>query len=118
MNYEKAVWLDSTVLNKSGLTINFDSDHAKYTFQFPCLSPVRIIDEGYRLGLWEKVKNLKILGKSPTWIVNHSDFIEQLDLNGEWNHANPSRKHYLSITPDIVIDVLSAEQPKMSKQNK
>jgi len=117
MKDEKEVWLESALLDKTGFILKFDSDGAQYTFRFPCLSPVRIIDEAYRLGLWTIMKNQGVLGKSPTWMVNNSDFIDNLNSNGEWSHFNPKGKHYLFITSDLVIDVLSAQAPEISKQS-
>lgn len=116
MQDEKEVWLDSVSLDRTGLVLKFDSNHTRYTFKFPCLSPFRIIDESFRLGLWTAMKNQGLLGKSPTWIVDQSDFIENLNFNGEWSHFNPSGKHYLFITSDLVIDVLSGEQPEILKK--
>jgi hypothetical protein len=116
MKNEKALYLDSLVLNRDELVLTFDSDTSRYIFKYAPHCPVRIIDESFRLGLWSAMKNKGILGKSPTWIVEHSDFIRHLDHNGEWSHFNPSSNHYLFITCDHVIDIVSSEKPEITKE--
>ena len=111
----KNLSLQKLALGECGLTLTLESEVEVFSMHFNGHPPFRVIDEGFRVDLWIKLRqqNKKIFGN--TLITEESDFKDFLRLDGYFDSMASDYVHYLIVTDNDVVEVLSRMQPTIKK---
>lgn len=106
---EELLFLESLTASPEGLVIALsDMKSLRFKIDFSFARAYRNIFEEYRLSLWSHFHKEK-QGSGSLWIVKNSDWLDQLYNDGL---IQPEiHTHYLIITGDDCVDVITENQP-------
>ena len=108
--------LQALTLGESGLTLTLESEVGIFSMHFNGHPPFRVIDEGFRGDLWITLREQDKSRFGNTLIIENSDFKDFLRLDGYFNSMASDYVHYLIVTDNDVVEVLSRIQPTIQKK--
>jgi hypothetical protein len=108
--------LQELTLGEYGLTLILESEVGIFSIHFNGHPPFRVIDEGFRGDLWIKLRQQDKSRLGNTLTVENSDFKDFLRLDGHFDSMASDYIHYLIVTDNDVVEVLSRIQPTIQKK--
>lgn len=114
----KKLYLESLTDNKDGLTLVFSNENSTRFFRFIYEDSVlsyRNTDESYMLRTINHIRETygREMFEHPLFIVENSSYIEWFNLQSYDIYKNYDPKHYIFLTPNDIVEVISNYPPKI-----